>query len=251
VNLDLTIEELAARQLRDYQNLVPGTYFGEHHDLLSIDEAYQVQMAVSHLRVRNGDAVVGYKVGCTSVEILAQLGIQGPIYGVLFESELRRSGVTLDHSAFANLAIEGEMAVRIGADGEIAAAFPVIELHNFVFRSERKTLSELVANNGLNAGVVLPGDDGAATSALVRQDGSLKVVINGECVDEGNLWSLPGGAAGSIRWLNGKLKRHGLNELRPGALVLTSTPLGLHPVKPGDCVSVIVDGREYVRCRVC
>jgi hypothetical protein len=47
------------------------------------------------------------------------------------------------------------MAVRIGPDGEIEAAFPVIELHHFVFRGPRKTLPELVANNGINAGAVI------------------------------------------------------------------------------------------------
>ena len=148
-------------------------------------------MAVSVLRVRNGDAIAGYKVGCTSAEILDQLGIRGPIHGVLFESEVRRSGATLGHSAFANLAIEGEMAVRVGEDGEIKTVFPVIELHNLIFRGERKSLSELIANNGLNAGVVLPIEEGARTSSLLRCDGSLKVVVNGECIDEGGLWSLP------------------------------------------------------------
>jgi hypothetical protein len=47
-----------------------------------------------------------------------------------------------------------EMALRIGDDGQIAVAFPVIELHHSVFRAPRKTLLELVANNGLNAGIV-------------------------------------------------------------------------------------------------
>jgi 2-keto-4-pentenoate hydratase len=63
----------------------------------------------------------------------------------------------------ANPAIEGEMALRIGVDGEIAAAFPVIELHQFVFRAPRKTLAELVANNGMNAGAVIPQDLEAAS----------------------------------------------------------------------------------------
>ncbi len=48
------------------------------------------------------------------------------------------------------------MALRIGDDGRIAAAFPVVELHHFVFRAPRKTLAELVANNGINAGIVIP-----------------------------------------------------------------------------------------------
>jgi hypothetical protein len=37
----------------------------------------------------------------------------------------------------------------------VTAAFPVIELHHFVFRGPRKTLAELVANNGINAGAVI------------------------------------------------------------------------------------------------
>ena len=68
---------------------------------------------------------------------------------------------------FANLAIEGEMAARIGADGTISAVFPVIELHHFVFRGARKTLPELVANNGLNGGIVLPTEDWLLSQAYI------------------------------------------------------------------------------------
>src|SRR5260221_5735339 len=78
--------------------------------------------------------------------------MSGPIHARLFRSEIRNSGEMLQYDAYANLAIEGEMAVRIGTNGGIGAAFPVIELHHFVFRGPRKTLAELVANNGINAG---------------------------------------------------------------------------------------------------
>ena len=156
--MDLTIEELAARQIADYRRLTPGTFFGEQREPLTLEEAYRAQEEVSRLRVRNGERVAGYKVGCTSAEIERLFGLRGPIYAVLFENELRKSGERLDASTFANLAIEGEMAARIGEDGAIAAVFPVIELHNLVFRSNPKTLAELVVNNGLNAGVVLPDE---------------------------------------------------------------------------------------------
>ncbi len=39
---------------------------------------------------------------------------------------------------------------------EVTAAFPAIELHNFVFRARRRTLGELVINNSINAGIVIP-----------------------------------------------------------------------------------------------
>ncbi len=52
------------------------------------------------------------------------------------------------------------MAVRLGDGVEIVRVFPVIELHNYVFRSATPALQELVANSGLHAGVVLPATEG-------------------------------------------------------------------------------------------
>ena len=49
------------------------------------------------------------------------------------------------------------MAIKIGSNGDIGAVFTVIELHNFVFRKENKTLPELIGNNGINAALILSG----------------------------------------------------------------------------------------------
>jgi 2-keto-4-pentenoate hydratase len=239
--MDLTIEELAARQIADYRRLTPGTFFGEQREPLTLEEAYRVQGEVSRLRAHSGERVAGYKVGCTSVEIERLFGLRGPIYAVLFESELRKSGERLDASAFANLAIEGEMAARIGEDGAIAAVFPVIELHNLVFRSNPKTLAELVANNGLNAGVVLPDETADLEAPEQGASGSLRVLVNGKSIEEGALWSLPGGARASLNWLEENLKHCGVSLL-PGQLLLTGTPLGIHRVHPGDHVEVLAAG---------
>ena len=240
--MDLTIEELAARQIADYRRLTPGTFFGEQREPLTLEEAYCVQREVSLLRAHSGERVAGYKVGCTSAEIERRFGLRGPIYAVLFESELRQSGEQLDASAFANLAIEGEMAARIGEDGAIAAVFPVIELHNLVFRSNPKTLAELVVNNGLNAGVVLPDETMDLKAPEQRgASASLRVLVNGKSIEEGALWSLPGGARASLNWLEENLKRRG-GSLLPGQLLLTGTPLGIHRVHPGDHVEVLAGG---------
>jgi 2-keto-4-pentenoate hydratase len=97
--------------------------------------------------------------------------------------------------------------------------FPVIELHNYVFRGQPPTLSELVANNGINAGVVLPPP---TAEVRWREDepvtGRLTVEINGTCVEEGPMDGVPGGPAGSLRWLAQHLADHGLS-LRPGQLI--------------------------------
>ena len=73
-----------------------------------------------------------------------QLGVKEPIFGRLFDTECFPSGVHLSCARYANLAVEGEMAVRLSKDlpseplsakecrEAIAEVFPVIELHHDV-----------------------------------------------------------------------------------------------------------------------
>ena len=241
---------LATRQWRDYRAREPGTCFADPGFTLDLQQAYELQGAVSALRVADGDRVIGYKVGCTGARTVAQFGMTGPIRGYLYESEARRNGGRLSAAGFAQLAIEGEMALRIGEDGGIAAAFPVIELHNFVFRAQRKTLSELVANNGLNAGIVLPDDPWLSTPLFLTQDATLSVRINGCLYGSSGLWPLPNGPAASLEWMQRNLACSGL-RLEPGDIVLAGTPLGLYPVAAGDHVAVCLNDTVTTQCVVC
>ena len=165
--------------------------------------------------------------------------MSGPVRGCLFESEIRRHGEDPVFDDFANLAIEGEMAVRIGVDGSIVAAFPVIKLHHFVFRGPKKTLPELVANNGLNGGFILPQDEWLSSDEYIEKAGTLSVRINDRQVALGNLWPMSGGAKSSLEWLEQHLASTRL-DLLAGHVVLTGTPLGLYPVRRGDRVAVFV-----------
>jgi 2-keto-4-pentenoate hydratase len=247
--MTLELQALADRQWRDYRAREPGTCFSDPGFALDLARAYELQDGVTTLRVSAGDHLVGYKVGCTGPGTVQQFGMAGPIRGCLFGSEVRQYRETLDVHDFANLAIEGEMALRIGTDGAIAAVFPVIELHHFVFRGVRKTLGELVANNGLNGGFVLPHDDWLSSQDNVERQGALSVRINGRLIASGELWPMPGGARASLGWLRNHLAEAGL-ALLPGQIVLAGTPLGLYPARPGDHVCVFVNDDIGVECSV-
>lgn len=243
-----SLRSLAGRQWRDYQRGTPGTMFADPEMSLTLDEAYRIQMEFAGLRRAAGDAVAGYKVGCIGSGVVEQFGMSGPIHGRLFRSEIHSSGATLRDRTYANPAIEGEMALRIGVDGGIAAAFPVIELHQLIFRAPRKTLAELVANNGINVGAVVPERLEAASLEDWASARTLSISINGVRVETGALWAMAGGAPEALEWLRGDLRRFG-ETLKPGDLVLTGTPLGLHPVQGGDHVVVSIDGKDCVECR--
>ena len=243
-----SLRSMAARQWRDYQWGTPGTMFADPEISLTLDEAYKIQMEFAGPRCAAGDAVAGYKVGCIGSGVVEQFGMSGPIHARLFRSEIHSSSETLRDRAYANPAIEGEMALRIGIDGGIAAAFPVIELHQFVFRAPRKTLAELVANNGINAGAVVPDHLKAASLEDWANARTLSISVNGASVETGALWAMAGGAPEALEWLRGDLRRFG-DAFKPGDLVLAGTPLGLHPVQGGDHVVVSIDGKDCVDCR--
>src|SRR5712691_10215721 len=108
-------QELARRMLADYDARTPCRLFSEPIDLTTV-QAYSLQAEIARLREERGERVIGYKVGCTSRPIQVQLGVKEPIFGRLWGTECHPSGVYLSSARYANLAVEGEMAVRLSKD---------------------------------------------------------------------------------------------------------------------------------------
>ena len=243
------LEALAERQFKDYKKKNPGSYFAENINNLTIEDAYVVQKEFSSLRCLNGDNIVGYKVGCIGPVVIEQFGMAGPVYGRIFEKEIYISGSKIFYKNFFNLAIEGEMAVIIGENMEISKAFPVIELHNFIFQGKSKSITELIDNNAINAGAVLSDKDLQKPINDFSNSKNLSVKINDKIIDSGDLWAMSGGAEEAVIWLQKKLNHHGFS-LEPGNIVLTGTPLSLHNIKLGDTISILIDNVEFVTCSI-
>ena len=200
------LDQLARRQLADYDAACPGLLFAEPEFDLTVPEAYELQFKVVGLRQLRGESVAGYKVGCVSPAVQGQLGLNQPLFGHIFDTEVYRSDVSLDHNRFHQLAIEGEFAFRMAEDGPdagwlaanaqhaIEAAFVVIELHNFCCRAPAgKRAQELIANNGIHAGVVLPKEEGRFRSTDELLDEKISVLRNGLVVGAATGRALPAG----------------------------------------------------------
>jgi 2-keto-4-pentenoate hydratase len=241
------IERLAIGQLADYDARVPGRLFDQPVDL-TIPQAYALAGAVARLREERGERIIGYKIGCTSKAVQEQLGISQPIFGRLYDSECYRPGDRLSLARFADLAVEGELAVRLSRDlpgpalleseylEAIDTVFPVIELHHYVLRSLEPCCSELIANNGMHAGFV-PAAEETHCGSTANRVRDLRV-----CIDDVEMgvvaepWTM-GSPGASLRWLTGHLAEFGLQLLR-GQVVLTGSPMRLFPVGPGNRIVV-------------
>jgi|SRR5579872_599255 len=241
-------QELARRMLADFDGRTPGRAFAEPVEL-SIAEAYALQAEVARLREARGERVIGYKIGCTSSVIQAQLGASEPIFGRVFDTGWHPAGARLSSACFANLAVEGELAVRLAHDLEgdrltaeqcraaIAEVFPVIELHHFVLPRTCPPGAWLIASGGLHAGVVIPpaGEGSGVCSAGSPRALSVRIdaAVVGSVEDAESL-ARP---VTSLQWLGRTLTRFGL-KLCQGQLILTGSSLPLYPVGAGSRVVV-------------
>lgn len=227
----------ASRQLADYDARNPGTLFAEGV-VLSVAEAYQVQAAVAQLRCRRGERTIGYKVGCTSPTIRSQLGIDHCVTGRLYDSERHASGVVLSRAHYANLAIEGELAVELSCaptenefpEDEIprcvARVFPVIELHHHVMRGERPSAAELIAHNAIHAGFVA----GCGVSPKdACSDPSLAIFADDRLLDACEGPGLIQTIRSSLRWLMEIVRDRG-ERLSAGQIILTGSIPSLIPI---------------------
>ena len=232
-----TIRQWASRQLADYDSHQPGSLFAEGV-VLTVDEGYALQAAVANLRQQRGEQIVGYKVGCTSPTIRDQLGIDHCVFGRLFASERHPSGAELSGADYANLAIEGELAVELsrepvpsdftgqGVPPCVARIMPVIELHNHVLRGEKPTAGELIAHNAIHAGFVAapgiaPGDlDGRP---------SLSIFADNRLLDACRHDVLLQTIHSSLKWLTETLNARG-NHLTAGQIILTGSIPSLIPI---------------------
>jgi 2-keto-4-pentenoate hydratase len=153
----------------------------------------------------------------------------------------------VDPNSFCNLSIEAEMAIKIGENGQILSVFPVIELHNFVFRAPDKSLSELIANNGLNKGLILSDQTWEKLPDEFDETSILSLEINDSIIDSGDLWPMDGGPLSSLDWLKQHLVEHNL-QLSAGDIILGGTALGLYPAQPGDTINVKINEQSAVQC---
>jgi 2-keto-4-pentenoate hydratase len=248
----VNLQDLARRMLADYDAKTPGQFFAKPVRFTT-GQAYALQAEIAGLREQRGEKVIGYKVGCTSKPIRNQLGVDEPIFGRIFDTGCFGSGSRLSHRHFANLAIEGELAVRLGKDlsgmavseqacrEAIEAVFPVIELHQYVLHEASPLGPQLIVGNGMHAGFVL-ADDEPRYSGLMNILCTLSVRIDDAVVGMHPVSGSLAAPIWSLRWLADRLAPFGL-RLCKGQVILTGSPMNLFPVGPGS--RIVVEARPF------
>jgi 2-keto-4-pentenoate hydratase len=220
-----------------------------HFDMgsLSIDDAYEVQRQVIAARVAQGEHVVGYKVGCTSRAIRQQFGLTEPICGRLMAPHVHHDDTVLHWNDFVQCAVEPEFVLGIGKDvvaevedetellDTIEWVAPGIEVHNYKFWFGKPTSQELIASNGIHAGLVV-GDRRVSPTEMDFDLEGVGLFRNGQLEASGIGAEIMGGPLKSLAWLTNHLIRHG-DHLKAGQLVIPGSAVELVSVEPGDRIN--------------
>ena len=222
------LDVYAHKILDDYDAKTPSGIFKDKISI-SIEDALRIQLAVTNLREKRGEEVIGYKIGCVSKDTQRKMGFTKPAWGRLWKNELYLDGATLDKRNFANPAMEAEFGIVLNRDltpelvnldyilDSIETIHPIIEIHNLVFNGAPPFGAELLANNAIHAGVVM----GKPTKANIKSEiTDLKLIFDNEIIDTWSDKKWPHDMLSEVEWLVKEQDKIG-NILKKGNLILT------------------------------
>lgn len=216
------------------------------------DGAYAVQTINTSFWEAQGRRIVGRKAGLTAKAVQAQLGVDQPDFGVLFDDMRVADGGTLDPARAIQPKAEAEIAFVLGADlpdpattpdqvvAAVATVHAAIEIVDSRIADWKITFADTVADNGSSAFFVL-ADKGLPLAGLDLEGAAMEMRINDAVVSTGVGAAALGNPLNAAAWLARTLAARG-EPLKAGDILLAGALGPMAALTPGDLVHARVAG---------
>lgn len=220
--------------------------------LADVDAAYAIQLHNRDRRVAGGDRPVGRKVGLTSPAAQRQFGVESPAIGTLWHSTCFDSGAHIAIGNRANVRVEAEIALVLGADipdsevsddalrQAVRGARAALEIVDSRIADWEVTLADLVADNTAGWGAVIGGTE-LPLAAIDLVAARMQMHKNGALASEGTGAAVMGNPLQALRWAAGQAIRMGL-PLAAGEIILTGALGPVVGVAAGDRFTATITG---------
>lgn len=227
---------------------------------MDMADGYAVQRELVAMLLGDGDRVVGYKAGLTSVPMQRQFGVDVPDYGPVLASTLYADGDLVPREAFIAPRVEAEIVFRLGADlagpgvtvesagAAVADVMAGLEVVDSRIEDWRIQLPDTIADLASNGAVVL----GARQVPFRSVDPRLTGMVfhrNDDVVATGAGAAALGDPVAVVAWLANTLGEHGV-VLEAGHLVMTGALHASVPMDKGDTYVAEFDRLGSVTLRV-
>lgn len=214
--------------------------------------AYAVQEINTRHWQAQGRRIVGRKAGLTAKAVQAQLGVDQPDFGVLFDDMRVADGGALDPAKCIQPKAEAEIAFVLSADlpspdttpeqvaAAVATVHAAIEIVDSRIADWKITFADTVADNGSSAFFVL-SDHGLPLAGLDLEGAGMEMTFDGEVVSTGNGAAALGNPLNAAAWLAQTLAARG-EPLRAGDILLAGALGPMVALRPGVTVQANIAG---------
>lgn len=237
--------------MRSGQTLAP---LIEQYPSIEIEDAYHISRAMLALRLeRDGERVVGKKIGVTSAAVQEMLGVFQPDFGFLTDAMAYANGA--DIPVAGNLIqprAEGEIAFKLKSDlrgtniteADVLAAtqciMPCFEIVDSRIDNWRIKIQDTIADNA-SCGVYVLGDRELPVEGIDLAQLQIQVHKNGQPLSHGYGSAVQGNPLAAVAWLANTLGAFDI-PLLAGEVILSGSVVPLEPVVAGDHMSLTLYG---------
>ena len=219
--------------------------------------AYAIQQANVDLRVKNGEPIVGRKIGLTSPAVQKQLGVDQPDFGALFASMAYGDNQPMPLASLIQPKVEAEIALVLEHDltadkhtfadliRATAYAAAAIEVVDSRIRDWDIRFFDTVADNASSALFVL-GSRPVLLRDIDLTACAMTLSRDGEVLSRGNGAACLGNPLNAAAWLADRMVQLG-TPLRAGDIVLTGALGPMVAVKEPGSYLAEIEGLGSVR----
>ena len=211
---------------------------------LTIDDAYAISLDFLARRCKDGERVVGKKIGVTSKAVQDMLGVHQPDFGFLTDWMFCEGDIDVDGKAMIAPRAEAEIAFILKSSlngpgvtaADVLAATesiaPCFEIVDSRIDDWKIAIVDTVSDNA-SCGVYVIGDERLDPAGLDLPNLHVTVTKNGEPLSEGYGHAVQGDPAQAVAWLANTLGAYGVT-LDAGDVILSGSLVPLAPAVKGD-----------------
>jgi len=246
-----------AQKSNPFQPIAPilGAIEGLGGDVL--ENAYRVQEINTERQVQAGSRMVGRKIGLTSRAVQAQLGVDRPDFGALFDNMAYGDGEEIPFALTQQPKVEAEIALVLEHDllqahhtvadilRATAFALPAIEVVGSRIENWDIRLADTVADNA-SSGLFVLGTSPVKLGDFDIVECGMLMERRGDQVSVGAGAACLGNPLNAAIWLADTMFRFD-TPLRAGDIVLTGALGPMVTVQPGNVFTAHIEGLGVVR----
>lgn len=224
------------------------------------EDAYAIQEVGITLREKEGETLIGIKMGLTSEAKRKQMDLDSPLYGELTDKMQIENGGIYKLEAQIHPKIEPEIAFLIGKElkGEVTReevleatveVFPCMEILDSRYKQFKYfSMEDVISDNSSSSQFVLgPALKNFRTLDLANLN--LKMKVNGTVAQEGNTSAISGDPVVSVIQLCDLLEKR--NRVLPaGSIVLAGAATIALALEPGMNIELEMEGMESTSVKV-